>query len=178
MHCFRSFQPHLSVIRPWLLTVQYRIWPASCRCNLALGPHPRFLTSCPWACLRKPKQEPPWEPAHYSRMCKGVNTLWVTPWPNKGGGEILRWRMHPSVFPWIDSAEIFMQLSRQSPRVEQPVTYSHDQVIKDLGTASPSFLPLSLSLIPSLDQIPNLYWSQALLSGRPSLRRNWLKTFK
>lgn len=107
-----------------------------------LRPMPCALTSCPWACLESPGR------SHRGNLltthvcatwkCKGVNTSWVESLINCGWGEVWAGGYSlPSCFSWVGNGETFMQLSRQSPRTEPPVTYSHDQVVEHLWPGCP-----------------------------------------
>lgn len=88
-------------------------------------------------------------------------------WPDgvRGLSWAGRWTLS-SFSPWADSAETFMQLyvqpwpsNRTSLNLAFPLSLLHSPVTH-----------------PLLHQIPNLRWPQALLSGKTSLRQNWLKT--
>lgn len=84
-------------------------------------PMPYVLTSCPWLCLWKPRQEPPWEPAHCSYMYNlemqgiGISRLYIcectyeTPHESNlwstGGGGVLSWWILSSLFPALDGQQ-------------------------------------------------------------------------
>lgn len=95
--------------------------------------------------------------------CKGVNSPWVKSWIHWAGWGVLSWWLHPSLFLPLDGQgwDIFMQLSRKSPRTERPVTCSHDQAGVLPWTGSPP--PLRHS--PVTHPVPSIKSPISLVVG-------------